>query len=104
MTGPTSTPSLIQRQPVAAAAGITATVALVLGALWAVLHDAGALLWLQPSTQDLINAAVIAVVSLLAGWWAQRHSTSLAAPKIAEGTTVVTTNATTGATTGTTTV
>ncbi len=101
MTGNSGAPNLLQRQPVIAAGGATAVVGAFLLAFWAVAGDAGLLTWLQEGTKLLVNNAILIAVPLLAAWWAQRHSTPTAAPKIAEGTTVVTTNAATGVTTGT---
>ncbi len=104
MTGNSGAPSLLQRQPVAAAAGLGGIVLAVELAFWSISADYNLFPDLSSNSIMLINAAVLAIVGGLAAWWARQHVTPTAAPKIVEGTTVVTTNATTGATTGTTTV
>ncbi len=101
MTGPTSNPSLLQRQPVAAAATLQGIVIGVELAFWSVASDYNLFPSLTTNSILLLNAAILGIVLGLSAWWARAHSTPTAAPKIAEGTTVVTTNATTGATTGT---
>ena len=93
------TPSILQRQPAAAAGGITAAVGAILLAFWAVAADAGWLTVLQEGTILLVNNAILIVVGLLAAWWAQRRSTPTAAPKLQEGTVAEVTNAS-GATVG----
>lgn len=101
MTGNTNgtTPSILQRQPAAAAGGITAAVGAILLAFWAVAADFNWLSALEQSTILLVNNAVLIVVGLLAAWWAQRRSTPTAAPKIEQGTVAEVTNAA-GATLG----
>lgn len=96
---PQQTATLLQRQPALAAGGITATVSAVMAALWAVAADAGQLTWLTPSSQALVTGAVLAVVALVAGYWAQARSTSTTQPKLVEGTHVQVTDSQ-GATTG----
>jgi hypothetical protein len=103
MTGQPGTPNLLAREPIAAAAGVTGAVTALLAAFWAVASDENWLSSLQPNTVLLVNGAIIIVVSMLANWWARRHSTATAAPTIAQGTVVRTTDAA-GAVTGSTTV
>ncbi len=100
MTGNSGAPSLLQRQPVAAAATLQGVVIAVELAFWSVASDYNLFPSLTTNSILLLNAAILGVVLGLSAWWARAHSTPTAAPKIAEGTTVVTTNSA-GATTGT---
>lgn len=93
MTGSNNaTPSFAQRQPIAAAGGVTAAVGAILLAFWALAGDAGWLTFLQEGTKLLLNNAIIIIVTLIAGWWAQRKSTSTAAPQLTSGTQVAVTD------------
>lgn len=102
MTGPTATPSLLQRQPIAAATGITGVVTAVLATFWSIAGDEKWLTGLTPNTVLLVNGTIIIIATFLANWWAQSHSTATAAPVLPSGTTVKTVDANGAA--GTTTV
>lgn len=86
--------TLSQRAPMTVAGAWLIAVQAIMAALWGVIADAFPTFPLTSPTQALVTAAVSAVATASALWWASRHTTPTAAPVLPEGTKVGITNGT----------